>query len=356
MICDEIRQRDVSTFGHNKRDERCFGTLRISSLYFTLVCALSPLPHMSQPLRPLPTELVEEIIDVVSDHSTLRSCSFVAKSWRPRALAHIFRSVVLRGSTSCFFYDARPRNVYRLTSFTRLLDEDLHLAVYMREIAIRADSMTSDDFEYLLHTLVDRQSSLPLDWDVQRLVLTGAIMLDGRALALAGDALSAAWRSLRTFQLDGWFVESHDLIKFTASFPALAELTLNAAAGDTSRVLHRLHGRTPIPVTSTCRMPHLRSLVVSAGRTCMCQLSTILPELRQHAPKLEVVELRVSLPAHSLLFSTLPLHLDGWIKRLDIQLVRLSFVHGRVLKLILYRTAVLCRLLTSASSRSAAQG
>ncbi|KZV98339.1 hypothetical protein EXIGLDRAFT_763643 [Exidia glandulosa HHB12029] len=319
---------------------------------------------MPQPSRLIPTEIVEEIIDGVSDHSTLQSCSFVAKSWRPRVLTHIFRSFVLCGSLPCVFTDARPRNVYQHDRFARLLDEDPHLAVYMREIAIHAESMTSIEFLQILLTLLDGRSSLPsdrdvqrlrlrcskllggwsmtsvellqalltlrlgerrssppIDWDVQRLVLRWSKLLDGWTLAHAGAALSEVFPSLRTLQLDGWVVDSHNLIEFAASFPALAELTLNVAPHHEYR-FHRVTGRPPTPPRSTCRLPHLRRLVVQPGCKCTCHLPTLLPVLRQRAPKVEHVELRVSLPAHRELFTHLPSSVDGWIKRLDIRLDR----------------------------------
>lgn len=351
---------------------------------------------MAQPLRLIPTELVEEIIDIVSDHSTLQSCSFVAKSWRPRALTHIFRSFVLCGSLPCVFTDARPRNVYQHDRFARLLGEDPHLAVYMREIEIHAESMTSIEFLQILLALLGRQSSRPSerdvqrfflrcskvfdgrsmtsveflrvlltlrdrrslpprDWDVQRLALSWSKLLDGWTLAQAGRALSEVFPSLRTLQLDGWVVDSHNLIEFAAFFPALAELTLNIAPHYEYR-FHRVTGRLPTPPRSTCRLPHLRRLIVKAGCKCMCHLPTLLPVLRERAPKVEHVELRVSLPAHRELFTRLPENLDGWIKRLDIQLVRLSFVRGLELELILSRTAVFRRFLSSRSSPGTVQG
>lgn len=131
-------------------------------------------PHICMCAPYVPTELVERIIDhAADDEAALRSCSVVARAWRPRALTHIFRSVQIHGPGS-----SAPRldgiwRLYHVNVFTLFLRDVPQLAVFMRRIALHAETMSSNDFECLLLAILDSQSALPFYWEMEHLLLSG---------------------------------------------------------------------------------------------------------------------------------------------------------------------------------------
>ncbi|EJD36981.1 hypothetical protein AURDEDRAFT_173932 [Auricularia subglabra TFB-10046 SS5] len=91
------------------------------------------------PRNALPVEVEEMVVDAFAqDACSLRICSLVSRSWRPRALSYLFRCIQIHDEKTTISSLGTTR-VYGMLLFLRLQEEQPHLLRFLRQLELYSE-------------------------------------------------------------------------------------------------------------------------------------------------------------------------------------------------------------------------
>ncbi|KAF9260328.1 hypothetical protein L218DRAFT_1002806 [Marasmius fiardii PR-910] len=176
-----------------------------------LPIAIDVEPDLIDILHILPSDIVESILDLVSDKNTLKACTLVARAWAPRSRKHLMSMSIVRVDR------------VRAEAFVELLKSPWFSLWRIPSIELSFRGESSRICEEVVPLL--RQHGVSVSWLT---VVADSISTTGGSCASALPTISKMWNAslvglvLRNFGSD----RLKDVLPFVHSFRVLERLTM----------------------------------------------------------------------------------------------------------------------------------